>query len=34
MIRNFFAVLAGLVLGMAVNMALVLLNVYLLFPMP
>lgn len=34
MIRNIFAVLAGLAVGMAVNMALIMLNAYVLFPMP
>ena len=34
MIRNILSVLAGLAVGMAVNMALVLLNAYVLFPMP
>ena len=34
MIRNILAVVAGLGTGMAVNMALVLLNAYVLFPMP
>ncbi|QDU66170.1 hypothetical protein [Engelhardtia mirabilis] len=34
MIRNILAVVIGLVAGMAVNMALVLLNVYVLYPMP
>jgi len=34
MIRNILAVIAGLAAGMAVNMALVLLNAYVLFPMP
>jgi hypothetical protein len=34
MIRNIVAVIAGLVVGMLVNMALVLLNVYVFFPMP
>ena len=32
--RNFLAVVAGLVVGMAVNMGLVLLNAYVLYPMP
>jgi nitrate/nitrite transporter NarK len=34
MIRNTLAVIAGLAVGMAVNMALILLNAYVLFPMP
>ncbi len=34
MLRNVFAVIAGLVVGMVVNMALVMLNAYVLFPMP
>ncbi len=34
MLRNVGAVLAGLVVGMAVNMAFVLLNSMVLFPMP
>lgn len=34
MIRNILAVIAGLAAGMAVNMALVMLNAYVLFPMP
>lgn len=34
MIRNILAVLAGLFVGMVVNMALVMLNAYVLFPMP
>lgn len=34
MIRNVLAVLAGLAAGMVTNMALVMLNAYVLFPMP
>ena len=34
MIRNILAVVAGLAVGMAVNMALIMLNAYVLFPMP
>ncbi len=34
MARNVVAVISGLVVGMAVNMALVLLNAFVLFPMP
>jgi len=34
MVRNILAVLAGLAAGMATNMALVMLNAYVLFPMP
>ncbi len=34
MIRNILAVIAGLIVGMVVNMALVTLNAYVLFPMP
>jgi hypothetical protein len=34
MLRNIGAVIAGLVVGMIVNMALVMLNGYVLFPMP
>ena len=34
MIRNFIAVIVGLFAGMVVNMALVMLNGYVLFPMP
>jgi MFS family permease len=34
MIRNIVAVVGGLVVGMAVNMSLVMLNAYVLFPMP
>ena len=34
MIKNIFAVIIGLVVGMAVNMSLVMLNAYALFPMP
>ena len=34
MIRNILAVIVGLAVGMAANMALVLLNAYVLFPMP
>ncbi|MGH1342507.1 MAG: hypothetical protein ACRBN8_13185 [Nannocystales bacterium] len=34
MIRNVLAVFAGLAAGMATNMALVMLNAYVLFPMP
>jgi len=34
MIRNILAVIVGLAAGMAVNMALVMLNAYVLFPMP
>ncbi len=34
MIRNILAVIAGLAVGMAVNMALVMLNYSVLFPMP
>jgi hypothetical protein len=34
MIRNILAVIVGLAAGMAVNMALVMLNGYVLFPMP
>ena len=34
MIRNILAVIGGLAVGMAVNMALVMLNAYVLFPMP
>ena len=34
MLRNILAVIAGLAVGMVVNMALVLLNVYVLYPMP
>lgn len=32
--RNAGAVIVGLVVGMMVNMALVMLNAYVLFPMP
>lgn len=34
MIRNIVAVVIGLAAGMAVNMSLVMLNAYVLFPMP
>jgi hypothetical protein len=34
MLRNIGAVLAGLVVGMIVNMAFVMLNTFVLFPMP
>ncbi len=34
MIRNVLAVFAGLVVGMVVNMALIMLNMMVLFPMP
>ena len=34
MVRNILAVIAGLFVGMVVNMALVMLNAYVLFPMP
>jgi hypothetical protein len=34
MVRNILAVIAGLVVGMVVNMALIMLNAYVLFPMP
>ena len=34
MVRNTLAVLAGLAVGMIVNMAIVMLNAYVLFPMP
>jgi len=34
MIRNILAVIAGLAAGMAVNMALIMLNAHVLFPMP
>jgi len=34
MIRNILAVIAGLFVGMVVNMSLVMLNAYVLFPMP
>lgn len=34
MLRNFVAVVAGMIVGMVVNMALVMLNGYVLFPMP
>ena len=34
MIRNVLAVLAGLAAGMVTNMALIMLNAYVLFPMP
>ena len=34
MIRNILAVFAGLAAGMVTNMALVMLNAYVLFPMP
>jgi len=34
MIKNIFAVIIGLVVGMTVNMSLVMLNAYALFPMP
>ena len=32
--RNVLAVIAGLIAGMAVNMALIMLNGYVLYPMP
>ena len=34
MVRNVIAVIVGLAAGMAVNMSLVMLNAYVLFPMP
>ncbi|MBV1859467.1 MAG: hypothetical protein KUG77_13725 [Nannocystaceae bacterium] len=34
MIRNVLAVFAGLAAGMVINMALIMLNAYVLFPMP
>ncbi|MDP6955960.1 MAG: hypothetical protein QF599_08280 [Planctomycetota bacterium] len=34
MIKNIVAVLVGLAVGMGVNMALISLNAYVLFPMP
>jgi MFS family permease len=34
MLRNILSVIAGLFVGSAVNMALVMLNAYVLFPMP
>ncbi len=34
MIRNILAVIVGLAVGMAANMALIMLNAYVLFPMP
>jgi nitrate/nitrite transporter NarK len=34
MIRNIFAVLAGLAVGMVVNQALIFLNAFVLYPMP
>ncbi len=34
MIRNIFVVILGLAVGMGVNMALVMFNAYVLFPMP
>ena len=34
MLRNILSVFAGLIVGSAVNMALVMLNAYVLFPMP
>ena len=34
MVRNVLAVLAGLAVGMAFNMSLVMLNAYVLYPMP
>jgi hypothetical protein len=34
MVRNTLAVIVGLAVGMAVNMALIMLNAYVLFPMP
>ena len=34
MIRNILALIAGLFVGMSVNMALVMLNAHVLFPMP
>jgi len=34
MLRNVGAVILGMIVGMAVNMALVMLNTYVLFPMP
>lgn len=34
MAKNIFAVIIGLAVGMAVNMSLVMLNAYALFPMP
>jgi MFS family permease len=34
MVRNVLAVIVGLAVGMAVNMSLIMLNAYALFPMP
>ncbi|MFT4539048.1 MAG: hypothetical protein ACI841_003348 [Planctomycetota bacterium] len=34
MVKNIIAVIVGLVVGMAVNMGLIMLNAYVLFPMP
>lgn len=34
MVRNIGAVIAGLIAGMAVNMAIIMLNSYVLYPMP